>query len=76
MIKQVTCGLSTIKRAAEDKGIGLAVDGWYEYGDRGRVDHGTPDVHARTLPSGELAVEASTLAGQLFLSLLVCGAIG
>lgn len=75
-IKQVTCALSTIKRAATAKGISLAVDGWYQDGDFGMVDSGTPDVSARTLPDGVVAVRGGTLAGDLFLSLLVCGALG
>ena len=57
-------------------GISLAVDGWYQDGDFGMVDSGTPDVSARTLPDGVVAVRGGTLAGDLFLSLLVCGALG
>ena len=75
-IKQVTCGLNTIKRAATAKGLSLAVDGWYVGGDGGRVDNGTPDVSARTMGDGSVAVRGQTLAGDLFLSLLACGAIG
>lgn len=74
-IKQVTCALSTIKRAASAKGISLAVDGWYQDGDFGRVDNGTPDVHARTMQNGAVAVRGHTLQGDLFLSLLVAGAL-
>jgi hypothetical protein len=74
-IKQVTCALSTNKRAATAKGISLAIDGWYQDGDFGKVDNGTPDVSARTLPGGVVAVRGATLAGDLFLSLLVSGAL-
>jgi hypothetical protein len=81
MLKTVTCALSTIRRAATDKGVSLAVDGWYESArpgevcDHGMVDAGTPDVHARTLKDGTVAVRGGTLEGDLFLSLLVAGAI-
>jgi hypothetical protein len=67
MIKQVTCALSTIRRAATAKGISLSVDDWCQGAE--------PDVHARTLKDGTVAVRGETLAGDLFLSLLCTGAL-
>lgn len=74
-IKTVTCGLNTVKRAASAQGVSLAIDGWYQQGDFGHVDNGTPDVHAKTMPGGVVAVRGASLAGDLFLSLLVAGAL-
>jgi|HubBroStandDraft_3_1064219.scaffolds.fasta_scaffold459561_2 hypothetical protein len=76
MVKQVTCSVGTIRRTASAQGISLAVDGWYQDGDQGKVDNGTPDVHAMTMPGGAVAVRGHTLAGDLFLSLLVAGVLG
>ena len=59
MVKQVTCSLASLQRAAKDKGVVL-----------GR------DVTTRVVNEREVAVRADTLEGQLFLSLLICGAIG
>ncbi len=64
MIKQVTCARSTVERAATAKGIRLASH---------NLDHDA-DVLVRELQQGGVVVHGRTLAGQLFLSLLVAGA--
>ena len=64
MARQVTCALSTIRRVATAQGIRLATH---------NLDHDA-DVLVKPLNEREVAVHGRTLQGQLFLSLLVCGA--
>ena len=66
MLKTVTCSFSTIKRAADEKGIKLSMAG----------QNPEADVVLRRVTGREVAVAARSLEGQLFLSLLICGAIG
>lgn len=65
MIKQVTCALSTVQRAATAKGIRLATH---------NLDH-EADVLVRQLSEREVVVHGRTLAGKLFLSLMVAGGL-
>lgn len=60
MIKVVTCGAHALARAMAKE----------------KIDLGTDVTVVPTGKIGELAVRGQTLTGQLFLSLLVAGAIG
>ena len=68
MIKTVTCSFSTIKRAADAHGIQLS----------GPVlpARAEADVVLHRVNAAEVAVRSRTLSGDLFLSLLVAGAVG
>ena len=72
-IKTVTCSFYTIKQAADLHGIQLsmACSGRSDW-----VSNPEADVILRRVRQGEVAVQGRTLAGDLFLSLLVTGAIG
>jgi hypothetical protein len=77
MLKTVTCSLLSICRAADKQGIRLQVAGRGN-GPVPNVDVILRPVTLRPVPIGkcEVAIEGKTLAGQLFLSLLVAGALG
>jgi hypothetical protein len=76
MVKTVTCGPGLLLRAAQNKGVSVA------FAPRAGCPEGCcsvvhDDVVAH--PTGrkdEVVVRGQTLAGDLFLSLLVAGAIG
>ncbi|MGH9920389.1 MAG: hypothetical protein ACRD6W_16165 [Nitrososphaerales archaeon] len=78
MLKTVTCGRGLLLRTARQKHIVVG-----EPGDGPHVDvvatplrgHRVSADPAKDEP-GEYALSGKTLAGDLFLSLLVCGAIG
>ncbi len=67
-IKQVTCAPATLTRAALQKGITVAFS----------RSLGSEDVIATPVPgkANEVALRGLTLQGDLFLSLMMVGAIG
>jgi hypothetical protein len=66
MIKQVTCARVTVERVASAQGIKLSAPNTID----------DSDVLVRELSGGrEVALMGRTLAGDLFLSLLVAGAL-
>ncbi len=65
-IKQVTCGQEALTRAALKKGITIAFS----------RSLGSEDVLAvPTSRPNEVVLRGMTLAGDLFLSLMACGAV-
>lgn len=77
MLKQVTCGYHSLIRAASQKSVVVGFPGDGPYVDvtavplRGHRVSTDPSKDE----SGEYALQGKTLAGNLFLSLLVAGAL-